>query len=86
MSSNPSPKPTGGKQKVSAVRQIPRSTVKRKAPKASGVIVAGIVVCFVVAAASAMAPLFFRVSHWWLALSLLMLGIGVSAVMALRQP
>jgi copper chaperone CopZ len=37
-------------------------------------------------AVSAVAPLLFRVSHWWLALSLLMLGIAVSAVMALRQP
>ena len=86
MSSNPSPKPTGGKQKVSATRQIPASMVKRKPVKVSPVIMVGIVVCFVVAAASAIAPLFFRVSHWWLALSLVMLGIAVSAVMALREP
>ncbi len=86
MSSNPSPRPPGGKQKVSGARQIPKSMVKRKPEKISPVIVAGIVVCFIVAAASAIAPLFFRASHWWLALSLFMLGIAVSAVMALRQP
>ncbi len=87
MSSNPSPRPTGGKQqKVSASRQIPKSTVRRKPEKISPVIVVGIVVCFVIAVASAIAPLLFRVSHWWLALSLVMLGIAVSAVMALRQP
>ncbi len=86
MSSNPSPRPTGGKPKVSASRQIPKSTARRKAEKISPVIVVGIVACFIIAAASAIAPLVFRVSHWWLALSLVMLGIAVSAVMALRQP
>ena len=86
MSSSPSPKPAGGPQKISATRQIPKSLVKQAPLKASRAIVAGIAFCFVVAAASAIAPLLFRVSHWWLALSLVMLGIAVSAVMALRQP
>jgi hypothetical protein len=87
MSSSPSPRPAGsGPQKVSATRQIPKSLVKQPPLKASRVIVAGIVFCFVIAAVSAIAPLLFRVSHWWLALSVFMLGIAVSAVMALRQP
>jgi hypothetical protein len=86
MSSNPSPRPAGGQQKVPASRQLPKSTVKQKEYKTSPVIVVGIVVCFIVAAASAIAPLVLHVSHWWLALSLVMLGIAVSAVMALRQP
>ncbi len=86
MSSGSSPKPSGRQPKVSATRQIPKSMVKKQPLKASRVIVAGIAFCFVVAAVSAIAPLLFRISHWWLALSLLMLGIAVSAVMALRQP
>ena len=86
MSTNPAPKPTGGKQKVSVTRQIPKSLVKKQPIKNSPVIVAGIAVCFVVAAASAVAPLVSRASHWWLALSLAMLGLAMSAVMALRQP
>jgi hypothetical protein len=85
MSSSPSPKPSGGKQQISATRQIPKSMVRKQPLKVSPVIMVGIVVCFVVAAASAIAPLVFRVSHWWLALSLLMLGIAVSALAALRQ-
>jgi hypothetical protein len=85
MSSNPSPKPSGGKQQISATRQIPKSMVRKQPLKVSPVIMVGIVVCFIVAAASAIAPLVFRVSHWWLALSLLMLGIAVSALAALRQ-
>jgi len=86
MSSNPSPKPSGGKPKISATRQIPQSMVRKQPLKVSPVIMVGIVICFIVAAASAIAPLVFRVSHWWLALSLLMLGIAVSALAALRQP
>jgi hypothetical protein len=86
MSSNPSPKPTGGKPKISATRQIPKSLVRKQPLKVSPVIMVGIVVCFIVAAASAIAPLVFHVSHWWLLLSVLMLGIAVSALAALRQP
>jgi hypothetical protein len=91
MSSNPAPRPSGSKQtgaqqKALGARQIPESMVKRKPEKISPIIVVGIVVCFIIAAASAIAPLVFRVSHWWLALSMIMLGIAVSAVMALRQP
>ena len=86
MSSNPSSRPTGGKQQISASRQIPKSMVKKQPLKVSPVIMVGIVVCFLVAAASAIAPLVFRVSHWWLALSVVSLGIAVSALAALRQP
>ena len=86
MSTGSGPKSTGGTQKVSANRQIPKSQVKQKPLKVSPAITGGIVFCFVVAAASAVAPLLFRVSHWWLLLSLVMLGIAVAAVSALRQP
>ena len=77
-------KPTGGKQQISATRQIPKSMVTKQPLKVSPVIMVGIVICFIVAAASALAPLVFRASNWWLALSLLMLGIAVSALAALR--
>jgi hypothetical protein len=86
MSSGSSPKSGHVPQKASASREIPKSLVKKQPLKASPVIVAGIVFCFLVAAASAIAPLVSRASHWWLALSALMLGIGVSAAAALRQP
>jgi hypothetical protein len=59
--------------------------VKRRPEKVSPVISAGIVACFIVAASSAAAPLLFRVSHWWLALSVLALALAVSALLALRQ-
>jgi hypothetical protein len=78
-------KPTSGKQPISASRQIPKSMVKKQPLKVSPVIMVGIVVCFIIAAASAVAPLVFRASNWWLALSLLMLGIAVSALAALRE-
>jgi len=77
-------KPTGGKQQISASRQIPKSMVKKQPLKVSPAITIGIIVCFIIAAASAVAPLVFRASNWWLALSLLMLGIAVSALAALR--
>jgi len=60
--------------------------VKRQALKVSPVITGGIIVCFIVAASSAVAPLLFRASHWWLALSVLALAMEVSAWLALRQP
>jgi len=77
-------KTPGGKQQISATRQIPKSMVKKQPLKVSPVIMGGIVICFIIAAASAIAPLVFRASNWWLALSLLMLGIAVSALAALR--
>jgi hypothetical protein len=86
MSSGPSSKPTGGKQQISASRQIPKSMVKKQPLKISPVIRVGIIVCFIIAAASAVAPLLFRASHWWLALSVVMLAIAASAWMALREP
>jgi hypothetical protein len=86
MSNAPGSKPTGGKLPISAKREIPKSMVKRQPLKVSPIITSGVVACFIIAAASAIAPLLFRVSHWWLALSIVALGMAVSALLALRQP
>jgi len=46
---------------------------------------AGIVIGFVASAACAVAPLLFRASNWWLALSLFLLIISAISAMALRE-
>jgi hypothetical protein len=77
--SKPAPQPPAG-------RKVPAVPVSRKPPKASRVIVVGIVIGFIGSAASAIAPLLFRASSWWLALSLVLLMISAVAAMALREP
>jgi MFS family permease len=127
MSSNPPPRPTGGKPPVDKTaadkpaankpvankpviskpvasapaagkagsskpaiktapgRRVPEAPGRRRAPKPSKVIVAGIAVGFVGSAACAVAPLLFRASSWWLALSLVLLIMSVVSWMALRE-